>query len=121
MNKLLIAILTGSLLLTGCSHRPMSEAEMAAIPHASDKQAMVNAQAQYPVQKAQSVKKVKMWEGMRLDIDSTGLIVDGKHAAVIEKEEKATVYQQGLFNFIVYSNGKIAVTDLNNVFKGYAK
>lgn len=99
----------------------MSEADSAAILGASQKQAMENAQAQYPVQQAQSVKKVKHWEGMKLEITGQSLTVDGKPAAVIEKEKKATVYQQGLFNFIVYSNGKVAVTDLNNVFKGYAK
>lgn len=121
MKKLLITIWVGSSLLVGCSHRQISDAERAAILGASEKQAMENAQAQYPVQKAQSAKKVKTWEGIELLVDSNGLIVDGKPAAVIEKEEKATVYQQGLFNFIVYSNGKIAVTDLNNVFKGYAK
>lgn len=121
MNKLLIVIFGGSLLLTGCSHQSTRNAEIAAIPGASEKPATVNTQAHYPVQKAQSVKKVRTWEGMALVIDSVGLVVEGKHAAVIEKEENATVYQQGLYHFIVYRNGKIAVTDLNNVFKGYAK
>ncbi|WP_347289961.1 hypothetical protein [Kluyvera georgiana] len=72
-------------------------------------------------QKAQSAKKSKQWEGMKLVATSTGLTVDGKPAAVVEKTKEATVYQQGLFNYIVYKNGKIAVTDANNVFKGYAK
>ncbi|ADO47771.1 putative lipoprotein [[Enterobacter] lignolyticus SCF1] len=52
---------------------------------------------------------------------STGLIVDGKPATIIEKEPQAKVYQQGLFNYVVYSNGKIGVTDTSGVFKGYAK
>lgn len=72
-------------------------------------------------QHAQAAKKPKQWEGMKLDVTSHSLTVDGKPAAMTEKTPKATVYQQGLFNFIVYSTGKIAVTDLNNVFKGYAK
>ena len=114
-------IVVAASLLAGCAPRHMTDADRAAILGASQKQAMENAQALYPVQKAQSAKKPKQWEGMKLVTTSTGLTVNGKQAAVIEKTAKATVYQQGLFNFIVYSNGKIGVTDTNNVFKGYAK
>lgn len=96
----------------------------ATINAAAEKQAMENAQALYPVQKAQSAHKgpkVKQWQGMKLVVSSAGLTVDGKSAAVVEKEEKATVYQQGLYKYLVYSNGKIAVTDTEGVFKGYAQ
>lgn len=72
-------------------------------------------------QHGQAAKKTRQWEGMKLVITSTGLTVDGKPAAIIEKEQKATVYQQGLFNYIIYANGKIAVTDASGVFKGYAQ
>lgn len=79
-------------------------------------------QAQQPVQQAQAAKaKAKTWDGQKLVVTQTGLTVDGKNAAIVEKEASATVYQQGLLKFIVYKNGKIAVTDLNDSFKGYAK
>lgn len=49
---------------------------------------------------------------------STGLDIDGAHAAVIEKEEKATVYQQGLHYFVVYTNGRLAVLNEQRQFWG---
>lgn len=74
-------------------------------------------------QNGQSAKKpgIKHWQGMKLEITSTGLVVDGKPGAVTEKNKDATVYQQGLHTFIVYSSGKIAVMDDKGVFQGYAK
>ena len=70
-----------------------------------------------------SVKKsgVKQWKGMKLDVTKNGLTVDGKPAAVSETNTDATVYQQGLFSYVVYANGKIAVMDDKNQFQGYAK
>lgn len=106
--KILFAYVAVSLLLAGCTSQ-------------AQKQAMGNAHALYPVQKAQSAKKDKQWEGMKLVITSTGLNVDGKPAAVVEKTADATVYQQGLYNYIVYKNGKIAVTNTSGIFKGNAK
>lgn len=74
-------------------------------------------------QHAQAAKKagVKHWKGMKLDVTKNSLIVDGKPAAVSETNKEATVYQQGLFSYVVYANGKIAVMDDKNVFQGYAK
>ncbi|MEX0532734.1 MULTISPECIES: hypothetical protein [Raoultella] len=93
--------------------------KQAALNAAYEKQAMENAAS--TVQHAQGAKgNVKHFAGMEIKSTSTGITVDGKPAAVIEKEPKATVYQQGLYNFIVYTNGKIAVTE-NGTFKGYAK
>lgn len=84
-----------------------------------EKQALENAAA--AVQHGQNAKvKMKHFAGMEIKSTSTGLSIDGKPAAVIEKNKDATVYQQGLYNFIVYANGKIAVTQ-EGVFKGYAK
>lgn len=70
-----------------------------------------------------SAKKagVKQWKGMKLEVTKNGLTVDSKPAAVSETNKDATVYQQGLFSYIVYANGKIAVMDDKNQFQGYAK
>lgn len=97
--------------------------KQAATNAAAQKQAMENAQALYPVQKAQSAKKagVKHWQGRKLEMTQNGLTVDGLPAAVSETNKEATVYQQGLFSYVVYANGKIAVLDEKNQFKGYAK
>lgn len=78
---------------------------------------------QHVDQKAQSAKKagLKHWQGMKLAVTSNGLTVDGKPAAVSETNAEATVYQQGLFSYVVYANGKIAVMDDKNQFQGYAK
>lgn len=74
-------------------------------------------------QHPQNVKKtrVKHWLGMTLEMTKNGLTIDGKPAAVSETNKEATVYQQGLFSYIVYENGKIAVMDDKNQFQGYAK
>lgn len=140
--KKLVFLIAMSATLVGCTSQAQRMAEceaqgvsrdacyiadqnrQATINAAAQKQAMENAQALYPVQKAQSAHKgakVKQWQGMKLVVSSTGLSVDGKPATVVEKEEKATVYQQGLYKYLVYSNGKIAVTDTEGVLKGYAQ
>lgn len=94
--------------------------KQAAVNAAAEKQALENAQALYPVQKAQSSKKVKIFNGMKLVINSTGLIVDGKPAALDESNADAKTYSQGLYVFIVYQSGKIAVMQ-DGKFLGYAK
>ena len=70
-----------------------------------------------------SAKKsgAKQWKGMKLEVTKNGLTVDGKPAAVSETNTEATVYQQWLFSYVVYVNGKIAVMDDKNQFQGYAK
>lgn len=141
MKRLTLALLVSTALM-GCTSQAQRMAEceaqgvsrdacyiagqnrQATINAAAEKQALENAQSVYPVQKAQSTHKgvkAKQWAGMTLVVTSTGLTVDGKPAAMVEKEEKATVYQQGLYQYIVYSSGKIGVTDPDGVFKGYAK
>ncbi|HCI6022667.1 TPA: hypothetical protein NPN74_004815 [Klebsiella quasipneumoniae subsp. quasipneumoniae] len=74
-------------------------------------------------QKAQTAKKagVKHWDGMELKMTQNGLVVDGKPASASETTKEATTYQQGLYTFIVYKNGKIAVMDDKGALKGYAK
>lgn len=74
-------------------------------------------------QKAQAAKKagVKHWNGMKLEMTPNGLVVDGKPAATAEETKETTTYQQGLYTFIAYKNGKLAVMDDKGVFKGYAK
>ncbi|EGT4253203.1 hypothetical protein D8W73_03790 [Citrobacter amalonaticus] len=74
-------------------------------------------------QHAQAAKKktVYHFEGMEIKKVSTGLDIDGAHAAVIEKEEKATVYQQGLHYFVMYNNGRLAVLNEQRQFLGWAK
>lgn len=74
-------------------------------------------------QHAQAAKKKNIYhfEGMEIKKVSTGLDIDGAHAAVIEKEEKATVYQQGLHYFVVYTNGRLAVLNEQRQFLGWAK
>lgn len=74
-------------------------------------------------QKAQAAKKtgVKHWDGMKLETTPNGLVVNGKSAAASETTKEATTYPQGLYTFIVYKNGKIAVMDDKGAFKGYAK
>lgn len=138
MKKLLIMVAMGCGVMAGCSSPAQRMAECQAQGVSKDtcylseqnRQNTIN-EAAYSAQwanarnavkqKAQAAKKVMMWEGMKLEVRSNGLVVDGKPAAVIERAEKATAYQQGRFNYIVYTNGRIAVTDTTGVFKGYAK
>lgn len=122
MNKWLTALFF-ILTLSGCSHRALSEGERAALLQASEKQALENARAQYPIQKAQAAKKafIKHYDNMEIKRGSDGILtVDGKPAAVIETTESATVYSQGIFDIIVYKSGKVAVNK-NGVFDGFAR
>jgi hypothetical protein len=91
-----------------------------AVNAAAEKQALENAQALYPVQKAQSAKTAQTFNGMKLVRNSTGLVVDGKPAALDESNADAKTYSQGLYVFIVYKSGKIAVMQ-DGKFLGYAK
>lgn len=65
--------------------------------------------------------EMRYWKGMKLKVTNNGLTVDDKPAAVSDSNKEATVYQQGLFSYIVYANGKIAVMDDRNQFQGYVK
>lgn len=49
-----------------------------------------------------------------------GLTVDGKPAALDESNADAKTYSQGLYVFIIYQSGKIAVMQ-DGKFLGYAK
>lgn len=138
VNKVLLVVVLGvSSVLMGCTSESQRLANceakgiskdscylteqnrQATMNAAYEKQALENAAA--AVQHGQSAKaKTKHFAGMEIKGTSTGLSIDGKPAAVIEKNKDATVYQQRLYNFIVYANGKIAVTQ-DGVFKGYAK
>ena len=133
-----VAMLLGVVALAGCTSSAQRMAECEAQGISKDTcylaeqnrknsinnaaQAAAYANARDAVnQKAQSAHKYKKWDGMKLEITKNGLVVDGKPAAIVEKTKEANVYQQGLFNYVVYKNGKIAVMDANNSFKGYAK
>lgn len=92
----------------------------ASIVNAAEKQALVNAQH------AQSVHKSKVlhkhYEGMEIKRDSSGLVyVDGKPAAKTEASPTGgESWQQGLHDFVIYPNGKVAVLK-DGIFEGYAK
>lgn len=138
VNKIVLVMVLGAAsVLAGCTTQAQRLAEceakgiskdtcylaeqnkQAALNATYEKQAMEN--AANAVQHAQSAREMtKHFAGMTIKVASGGMTVDGKPAAVLEKAEKATVYQQGLYNFIVYHTGKVAVTE-NGVFKGYAK
>ncbi len=63
-------------------------------------------------QHAQAAKKEHVYkaEGLQLVLKADGNVtVDGKLAALDETTPKAKTYSQGLYQFIVYSNGKIAL------------
>lgn len=74
-------------------------------------------------QHAQAAKKknVYYYEALEIKKVSTGLNINGLPAAVVEKEESATVYQQGLHYFIVYSTGRLAVLNDQRQMLGWAK
>ncbi|EAM8010493.1 hypothetical protein F3R65_15710 [Salmonella enterica subsp. enterica] len=140
--KKLIAVASTVLFLAGCSSQAsrMADCEaqgisrdtcylseqnrQSAINSAAEKQALENAQAQYP-QKAQAAKKdtsfVKHYNGMAIKRDKSGIVtVDGKPAAQDEVTADATTYLQGIYTFIVYKTGKVAVMK-DGSFQGYAK
>lgn len=74
-------------------------------------------------QHAQATKKksVYYYEGMEIKKVSTGLNINGLPASLVEKEESATVYQQGLHYFIVYNTGRLAVLNNQRQMLGWAK
>ncbi|EHQ2770440.1 hypothetical protein KRB99_000009 [Salmonella enterica] len=87
---------------------------------AAEKQALENA-----AQIAQSAHKggvvVKHFNGFEVKKDKLGIVsFNGSPAAVIETNDKATVYQSGINKIIWYKSGKVAITE-NDVFQGYAK
>ena len=91
---------------------------------ASNEQQNAYANARAAVkQHAQAAKKknVYYYEGLEIKKVSTGLNINGLPAAVVEKEESATVYQQGLHYFIVYSTGRLAVLNDQRQMLGWAK
>lgn len=65
---------------------------------------------------------VRTWRGYGVTVkDNNGWVtLDGKPAAVDEKTAKATVYQSGLYKFIIYKSGKVALLK-EGVFVGYLK
>ena len=74
-------------------------------------------------QHAQSAKKENMYkaEGLQLVIKSdNNITIDGKLAALNETTPKAKTYSQGLYQFIIYSNGKVALLK-DGKFIGYMK
>ncbi|WP_428984726.1 hypothetical protein [Pantoea agglomerans] len=67
--------------------------------------------------------KVSQWKGYGVTVkrDSSGIVtVDGKPAAPDEVTERATTYQQGLFNVIIYKSGKVALMKQGQLV-GYLK
>lgn len=74
-------------------------------------------------QHGQATKKkiVYYYEGMEIKKVSTGLNINGLPATIVEKEESATIYQQGLHYFIVYSTGRLAVLNDQRQMLGWAK
>ena len=141
MKKLMV-IASAVLFLAGCSSQAsrMADCESKGVSRdacyvaeqnkqssmnsAAEKQAMENAQAQYP-QKAQAAKKVtvftKHYDGMTIKRDKNGVVtVDGKPAAQDELTAEATTYSQGVNTFIVYKSGKVAVMK-DGAFQAYAK
>lgn len=74
-------------------------------------------------QHAQTAKKktVYSFEGMEIKKVNTGININGLPAAVVEKEENATVYQQGLHYFIVYKTGRLAILNEQRQMLGWAK
>lgn len=90
-----------------------------AINSAAEKQALENAQKQY----AQATHKpvVKTGFGVTVKRGADGIVtVDGKPAALDEKNADASVYSQGNYQVIFYTKGKVALME-NCQFKGYLK
>ncbi len=57
-----------------------------------------------PCRKRNPAKKVKIFNGMKLVTNSTGLTVDGKPAALDESNADAKTYSQGLYVFLLSTN-----------------
>ncbi|MEZ2696908.1 hypothetical protein ACBQ19_18500 [Hafnia alvei] len=90
-----------------------------AINSAAEKQALENAQKQYAQATHKSV--VKTGYGVTVKRGADGIVtVDGKPAALDEKNADASVYSQGNYQVIFYTKGKVALME-NRQFKGYLK
>ncbi len=137
--KMKSLVITAGLVLAGCSSQAsrMAECEnqgvskdacyvaeqnrQASINSTAQKQAMENAQALYPVQKAQAAKKTWKYDGMKIQKVSTGLNIDGKPAAIDEDNTDATTYSQGSYQFVLYKKSGILAVLKDGKFVEYAK
>ena len=82
---------------------------------AAEKQALENAQQQY----GQATHKTGY--GVTVKRGTDGIVtVNGKPAALDEKNADAAVYSQGIYQVIFYTKGKVALME-NRQFKGYLK
>lgn len=95
----------------------------ATINAAAEKQAMEN--AQQTIQHAQAAHKVEPFVKhvgkVEIKRDKLGLLyVDGHAAAQTESTADAQTYQSGLYDVIIYKNGKVALMN-NGQFVDYAK
>lgn len=139
-NFALLAIVTSTVLLAGCTSSAQRQAECEAqgiskdtcylaeqnrktsINAAAQKQAMENAQALYPVQKAQAAKvRVLQGYGTTVKIIGEQVTVNGKPAVLDETTTDAKTYSQGLYTIILYKKtGKVALMQENQLV-GYLK
>lgn len=126
--KRALFVLMATALMTACASRHQTPEETAmnraAILGASEKQALENARALYPVQPtqhAQAVKKrtVKGY-GITVTIAGEWVTVDGKPAALDANENGNKTYSQGLNTLILYKSGKVALLQQGK-FIGYLK
>lgn len=86
---------------------------------AAEKQALENAQQQYGQATHKAV--VKTGYGVTVKRGTDGIVtVNGKAAALDEKNADAAVYSQGIYQVIFYTKGKVALME-NRQFKGYLK
>ena len=86
---------------------------------AAEKQALENAQQQYGQATHKAV--VKTGYGVMVKRGTDGIVtVNGKPAALDEKNADAAVYSQGIYQVIFYTKGKVALME-NRQFKGYLK
>lgn len=86
---------------------------------AAEKQALENAQQQYDQATHKAV--VKTGYGVTVKRGTDGIVtVNGKPAALDEKNADAAVYSQGIYQVIFYTKGKVALME-NRQFKGYLK
>lgn len=86
---------------------------------AAEIQALENAQQQYGQATHKAV--VKTGYGVTVKRGTDGIVtVNGKPAALDEKNADAAVYSQGIYQVIFYTKGKVALME-NRQFKGYLK
>lgn len=110
-------ILMATMMATACAPRYLSPEEAAmnraAILGASEKQALENARALYPVQPAQHAQGIKKRTvkgyGVTVTVAGEWVTVDGKPAALDANENGNKTYSQGLNTVILYKNGKVAL------------